>query len=346
VSQQPGTFGQSTGLPGRVAALLLVLAGFVTMATVGLPEPAGFQRSGVLTVGALGASFGTLLLLLPWHRWSTRVSLVLVAPALVLISLHNWYGGQDPFRYSIFFLVVFVWVGTFHPSGTPAAVAIPTLAAYLGPLLAAHASPSALWSVVYAIPLFVAVGEILAWRSTRVGQLEQELRAAALQDALTGLANRRLMVDRLETALARAARNHSLVHVLYVDVDDFKSINDTFGHECGDNVLVTVAKTLQAAVRAADTVARVAGDEFVVLVESADVAAGEQTANRVLDMLRTATTTGAICPVPTVSIGVADSGSCAPDPDELLRAADVALYRAKQAGKDRHENIGDRVLAF
>ena len=338
MSKRTGAFRKATGVAGRVAAVLLILAGLVTIASVGLPEPSGFNRSGVLAVGTMGAVLGAVLLLLPWHRWPTRASVVLVAPALVLITLHNWYGGQDPFRYSIFFLVVFVWIGTFHPSGTAALIAIPTTAAYLGPLLAVHASASALSSAVYAVPLFIAVGEILAWRSARVAQLEHELRAAALHDPLTGLANRRLIVDRLDAALARATRSRSLVHVLYVDVDDFKAINDTFGHDCGDRVLVALAETLQAAVRPGDTVGRVAGDEFVVLLESDDPLAGEMAASRVLGMLRTPSPTSSAWLSATVSIGVANSAECSSDPNELLRAADNALYLAKQAGKDCFEN--------
>lgn len=318
---------------GRVAALLLVLAGLVTIASVALPAPVGVDRTGVVVVGAAGAALGAVLLTLPWHRWPARASLVLVVPALVLIALHNWFGGDDAYRYSIFFLVVFVWVGTFHRRGTPMLLAFPTAVAYLVPLVLGHAPAFALASAAYAVPLFVIVGEILAWRSSRVASLEAELRAAALHDPLTGLANRRLAVERLDECLARAARSGDYVHVLYMDVDEFKTINDTSGHEAGDNQLVAIARVLSAAVRPSDVVARMGGDEFVVVVEATDGDAGHVVAARIMGAVHEERR-GRPDGIPTVSIGVASTAGGAYGADEVLNAADAALYAAKAAGKD------------
>jgi diguanylate cyclase (GGDEF)-like protein len=321
------------GAAGRVGALLFIAAGFVTIGSVVLPTPEGFQAGAVLTVGAAAVALGLIMRWWPWHKWPASVSLVLVPMSITLITIHNWFGGQDPFRYSIFFLVIFVWLGSFHPRGTAAVAAIPTAGGYLLPLLLSGASASAIASVGYAVPIFVIVGETLAWQGARLRALEGALRRAAMHDALTGLANRRLLLDRLGAALARCSRSDAAVHVLYVDVDDFKSINDTRGHNFGDNVLVAVAHALSASTRPSDTVARLAGVEFVVVLEGPDAEAAVDAAHRIRAALQQEPMAGGF--IPRVSIGIARSGV---DEDEdaegLLRAADVALYAAKQAGKD------------
>jgi diguanylate cyclase (GGDEF)-like protein len=331
---RPGSV-ESAGAAGRVAAALLVMAGVVTIGSVGLPEPAGFNRAGVLAVGAIGVALGGLLITIPWQRWSNRASLAIVPPALTMIALHNWFGGEDPFRYSIFFVAVFVWVGTFHRRGTSVVVALPTTVAYLVPLLVAGAPAQALASAAYAVPLFVVVGEILAWRSAGVNQLESELREAALHDPLTGLANRRLVLDRLHAAVARAARSGEFVHVLYLDIDDFKAVNDTFGHDAGDAALVAVAAALTKAVRPSDTVARLGGDEFVVVVESPAPDSGQSTAARISRALQEGLQTNSPSLLPAMSIGIASDRGGSAEPLALLRAADAALYAVKHAHKDR-----------
>jgi diguanylate cyclase (GGDEF)-like protein len=318
---------------GQVASVLLVLAGLVTMASVALPEPTRFNRTAVVLIGAAAASLGAALVALPWRRWSARVSLVLVAPAFVLIGLHNWFGGQDAYRYSIFFLVVFVWVGSFHPRGTSLAVAVPATATYLAPMLVAHAPAYALASTAYAVPIFVVVGEVLAWKTKQVSVLESELREAALHDPLTGLANRRLAVDRLEVMLAAATRSGEFVHVLYVDIDNFKTINDRFGHDAGDAQLCAVASTLAGVVRPPDLVARFAGDEFVIVLTSRDVDAGRRVAERVVAAVHERRFIGGRG-MPTVSVGVATSEPGELEIEPLLESADRALYQAKADGRD------------
>jgi hypothetical protein len=117
----------------RVAAFLLIAAGAVTISSVLFPRAPGFNAQGVVTVGAIGVVLGLVVLTLPWPRWRPRSSLALVAPALALITFHNLFGGDDPYRYAIFFIVVFVWVGTYHPRGASLALAPVTVAAYLAP---------------------------------------------------------------------------------------------------------------------------------------------------------------------------------------------------------------------
>ncbi|HVA08488.1 MAG TPA: EAL domain-containing protein, partial [Acidimicrobiales bacterium] len=169
---------------------------------------------------------------------------------------------------------------------------------------------------------------------TRRKEAEDRLAHAALHDALTGLPNRTLILNRVEQMLARARRQHTPVAALFLDLDDFKDINDTLGHDAGDQLLVGVATRLASALREGDTVGRLGGDEFVVLVEGASLAAGaEVVSERILDVLATPFEIPA-SNVPlevTASIGIAEGDRALPG--ELLRDADIALYRAKAAGK-------------
>ena len=169
-------------------------------------------------------------------------------------------------------------------------------------------------------------------------RLEEQLAHRAHYDSLTELPNRALFADRLAHALSRAGRTDTGVYVLFLDLDGFKIVNDSLGHVAGDAVLITASKRLLTCVRESDTVARLGGDEFAVLIEDAeDGDAAEQIAGRMIEELsrplqldgRELTIGG--------SIGIAGwtPGRPTLGADELLRRADIAMYRAKAAGKGR-----------
>ena len=169
---------------------------------------------------------------------------------------------------------------------------------------------------------------------TRRKDAEDRLAHAALHDSLTGLPNRALILNRAEQMLARSRRDFAPVAALFLDLDDFKDINDTLGHEAGDQLLTAVADRMAGAIRPGDTVGRLGGDEFVVLLEGASLAAGSGVvAQRVLDVLAAPFEIPASdAPLDvTASIGIAEGDRA--HPGELLRDADIALYRAKAAGK-------------
>jgi len=167
-------------------------------------------------------------------------------------------------------------------------------------------------------------------------QLESQLLHRASHDVLTGLPNRALLMDRLEHALERLQRDEGQIAVMFLDLDGFKAINDQFGHEQGDRLLVEVGRRLRACARAGDTVARLGGDEFTILLEDVrHPSVATQVAQRVLETLRYPIMLGEHVTMISPSIGIALSVGNNDRADTLLHAADTAMYAAKRAGKDR-----------
>jgi diguanylate cyclase (GGDEF)-like protein/PAS domain S-box-containing protein len=165
-------------------------------------------------------------------------------------------------------------------------------------------------------------------------RLESKLIHDALHDPLTGLANRVLLRDHLERALARNRRSPRTAALLFVDLDDFKQVNDTFGHAAGDQILVQVAQRLAAAARADDVVGRQSGDEFAVLIDGIDDdSAATSAAERILRELRRPIQLGGRSIVVGGSIGVAAAADRSTTAEDLLVQADAAMYAAKRLGK-------------
>jgi diguanylate cyclase (GGDEF)-like protein/PAS domain S-box-containing protein len=168
-------------------------------------------------------------------------------------------------------------------------------------------------------------------------EAETRLAHQALHDALTGLPNRTLFLDRLEQALRRAKRHDADVAVLFVDLDRFKLINDSFGHAAGDRLLCDVAGRLRRALRPADTIARFGGDELTVLCEDVDGEAGARTiARRIAALFDEPFLVEDGEAFLQASIGIALAGGDA-SPEDLIRDADAAMYRAKDRGRSRVE---------
>ena len=177
-------------------------------------------------------------------------------------------------------------------------------------------------------------------------RLEERLTHQAFYDPLTGLPNRALFIERLDHALVRAARRpDDLVAVLFLDIDDFKVINDTLGHAAGDLLLAAVSKRLTAGSRPGDTAARFGGDEFTILLE--DVTGGvdevARIAGRIAGRLAAPIEIGDRRLTVSASIGIAIASSTEDRAEDLVRQADVAMYRAKQNGKAGHEIYDEKM---
>ncbi len=162
---------------------------------------------------------------------------------------------------------------------------------------------------------------------------ESQLAVLGLHDALTGLPNRRLLTLRLQEAFERKARARR-VALLFVDLDSFKEVNDSFGHDFGDTLLVEAASRIRAVTRDSDVVVRIGGDEFVVLCDSTAAEEAAQIANRVLLAFRDPFIIGGKVVTTTVSVGIATANE-ASSPKELLRRADDSMYRAKRGGRNQ-----------
>jgi diguanylate cyclase (GGDEF)-like protein/PAS domain S-box-containing protein len=169
-------------------------------------------------------------------------------------------------------------------------------------------------------------------------QAEETIRRLAYHDSLTGLPNRALFEDRLRMALAQARRQGEMLGVLFLDVDSFKLVNDTLGHSAGDKLLQSVANDLSALIREGDTVARVGGDEFTLLLPTIERTEDvTDVAQRILECLRLPRIIAGQEFRATASIGITTFPADGEDGEALLRNADTAMYRAKEHGRDNYQ---------
>lgn len=214
-----------------------------------------------------------------------------------------------------------------------------------GELSVPHRRGGRFWLMVSIAPLsieakgttpehFVVVAEDI----TELKQAHQKMENLAFYDTLTGLENRRLFKERLQQAIRDASRYEHLSALLYLDLDRFKRINDTLGHDAGDQLLMTTAKRLKACVREADSVARLGGDEFTILlhrIRAPEVAA--HVANKIIKALAAPIQLGQQNIIVTTSIGITLLPQDSDTPTGLLKNADLAMYRAKQEGRNNYQ---------
>ncbi|HET9050261.1 MAG TPA: diguanylate cyclase, partial [Candidatus Dormibacteraeota bacterium] len=274
----------------------------------------------------IGRPFETVL----WLALTSGVTLALAATSvpILFIAIPVVAGGALRFRQQ----------GAAIAIALVAAISTWATASGLGPyqqmstttkllLLQAFNGTLALLSLLVA----AVVTERIAAQDA-VQRIADDFRRRALEDPLTGLANRALLIDRVEHALVR--REPPMLTILFVDLDDFKSVNDTVGHAAGDQLLVEVAQRLRPCVRPEDTVGRLGGDEFAILLEgSGDALDAEAVADRVRAVLRAPFAVQGARVHIGASIGIAAANADTTSADEVLSRADLALYRAKAGAK-------------
>jgi len=178
--------------------------------------------------------------------------------------------------------------------------------------------------------LVLTMHDVSKWKD-----LEEQLTRQAFHDPLTGLPNRALYIDRLEHALGRRRRHARNVAVLFLDLDDFKTVNDSLGHDAGDILIRQVATRLLGSIRPGDTAARFGGDEFAVLLEDVDEDQTTAVAKRIFSELEVPFDLGDRSLIVNASVGIALSSDELPDVLDMLRASDIAMYEAKDAGKGK-----------
>ncbi len=354
------------------AAVVYVVLGPTLVANSGSPLQVAFSIA--YPVGDMVLIVGLASLLLrgsaPSAQWALRLLgaglLLFVVGDLVYgyVTLHSSYQSGNPIDTTwMVALALMAVAGTTQPTVErpeqieparervswlpPAAVAFG-----FGILLFSerHESffPGAVMTLIaIALAALVLARQILVQRDLLSAQ--GQLRYQAFHDTLTGLPNRQLVLDRAEQLLARARRDHRSVPALFIDIDGFKHVNDSFGHAAGDQLLRTVAARLLSVVREGDTVGRLGGDEFVILLDQSTLTIAPQlVAERALVVLRAPIELGGTSERPlsiSASIGITMGPHATAD--ALLRDADIALYRAKEQGKDRYSlfELGGETVA-
>jgi len=200
-----------------------------------------------------------------------------------------------------------------------------------------------------ASPSFDELGELIGFQGvdrdvTERVQTEARIEYLAHHDALTGLPNRVLLRDRFEHALAQARRAHARVGLLFLDLDNFKVVNDTLGHAAGDELLLSVVARLARCTRDSDTISRQGGDEFIVLLDNVpDMEAVERVAGEILERLAEPVLIGGHELAASCSIGVVLYPEDGSDFDRLLQKADTAMYNAKNAGRNTYRFFDERM---
>jgi diguanylate cyclase (GGDEF)-like protein len=310
----------------RQACALFAIAGTIGLVNGFVPGMVGYANDALRLVNLGGLAVAAIGWLIPWDRLGSRSTLAFVVPALALIGTSHMVDGVPPTIYGVWFVVVFAWLGMWHPAGTCVAIGPLAVVAYVLPL-ALRGDGDAVASVGVAIPAAVLLGEVMArtvaaLHAAQRAQAEaaELLAKASVTDDLTGVGNRRhgnRLLDSLEGGDVLAI----------LDLDEFKAVNDRHGHARGDELLCELSSYLAGAVRASDDVARFGGEEFVVVLRGAGGALDEP-ARRLLDGWR------ARRPLTSFSAGFAVHVA-GTSPASTYAEADAALYAAKRAGRDR-----------
>jgi len=325
--------------PARQALLTAVLA--LPAVTYSIADVASVTFSALYYAIAAAGLLGTLLLLWAWYRKLSFYVASVAAGAIPVTGLTIWSIGAGHADFGVhlilaalnFFAAGLFWYRLRRTSAGVLATVFGFLAwgasFPIAILVRTYYPSTRLDAEIWDIPKYlVAIGMIVTLLEEQIIESEH----LAYHDALTGLPNRRLLQDRLLQAIAHAARSGRKVAVLLLDLDEFKAVNDTFGHHIGDGVLQEVVGRLSARLRATDTIARTGGDEFTVVSEVSD-AQGAQTLVWALEAalllpLRVERKTVKL----SVSVGYALYPDDAADPAELCSLADHAMYAAKHGG--------------
>jgi len=282
-----------------------------------------------------GCAFGmATLLLIAYDRTPGWAFDALLACGTVLIEWTVWASGDSTSSYAMLFFWIAIYACYFLPQGRAALQLGVILLAYAA-VLAINRDGSTTAVIHWAVTngALIVAGALIGMQRAHTRRVVRRLADDARRDTLTGLLNRRGFEDLFETELERARRTDGQLSLIVADLDRFKWLNDQFGHPAGDAALQRVAQILQTAKRRIDTVARIGGEEFAVVVPSSDHHAAYILAERMRREIREtfASDPSAL----TVSLGVASFGTHGVSSEGLIVNADQALYAAKRLGRDR-----------
>jgi diguanylate cyclase (GGDEF)-like protein len=310
---------------GLVAAFSLLV--LVTSVALGL-NPKSLRV--VASVGGATAALDLVLLLSPWPRLAGR--LLMVFPVVLVVgevSLALLTKGVA-INYTAFFTLAFFYVGLTQPRGTGLVFALVAIPGWV--LTQQDLTPGVGIRLLLALVIWLLLSDILAVRAAHGRAHTKRLVAQANTDVLTGLASRLLLSDRIERLGADPNRARS--SLLFIDLDGFKTINDTYGHAAGDELLMAVAGRVRSTLRDGDLAARLGGDEFAALFEGSDLTQATGIATRLLATLSAPIPLSRARVTVTASIGIVEIVPSA-SADQVLRDADLAMYEAKSSGRNR-----------
>jgi diguanylate cyclase (GGDEF)-like protein len=323
---------------GALATLLFVHGGWLR-----LPD------ADVQALDRIVLAGGVLVLtlwLFPWHRFGRNVLLIPVSACLALTTFAVYFSGGWRSPLSVLYLLAVVFCAGYFSAGLAALCVAAALLASLSPQLYTPDSAQLIQHVIVQAPTYV--GLTLACRYTlwertsvqfehdseEIEDLKERLWQEASLDTLTGLYNRNRFEARFHEEFERAKRHGEQFIVLFLDVDDFKEVNDNHGHRKGDDALKLIAEILRSSSRRIDVVARHGGDEFMVILSGASLPEAHRFFERIRTQVseRSSRTLGLNL---RLSAGAVQCPDDSPDPAVLLDAADEAMYKAKRHGKNR-----------
>ncbi|HEX6710087.1 MAG TPA: diguanylate cyclase [Rubrobacter sp.] len=284
--------------------------------------------------------------LLPWHRFGRNMLLVPVSVGLVLVAIAVYFSGGWHSPLSVFYLFVVVFCAGYFSAGVAALYVAVTLLVSLSPQLYAPDPAQLVEHLFVEVPTYLGLALVCRYAvqertslqfehdTERIRDLEERLWHEASLDPLTGLYNRGRFETRFNEEFERAKRTGEQFMLLFVDVDDFKDVNDSHGHRMGDEALKMVAQVLQSCSRRIDVVARHGGDEFMVILPGASLPEAHRFFERMRRQVaeRSGRTLGLDL---RLSAGAVQCPGYSTNPTTLLDAVDDAMYRAKRRGKNR-----------
>jgi diguanylate cyclase (GGDEF)-like protein len=306
----------------RTAAALFGAAGLITLLSIFLPHQPQLDTEGLAFV-SIGAAVVTTVLLIGGERLPDWTFYVWTACGTLLVTFGLVFNGERDGGAAggdeMYYLWVVLYAAHYFGRLATAVQVAMIAAAYTVALIEIDPGPIATSRWLTTVGLAVGAAAAVRVLSERIELLIGELRLAASTDPLTGLLNRRAFEERAAGELARARRTGEPFAALVIDVDQFKQINDREGHAAGDAALVALAEALTAELREIDSVARIGGDEFAILLPATDVTGARTIAERLRRRSAVA-----------ISVGTAVYGVDGLTADDLARAADAALYDAKR----------------
>ena len=333
----------------RTATALFAGAGLITIANSYVPAPPGVDAHALRITGALSVVAAVLVRLLPWHRHARTIAAGLISGAIAFLVVSDRFDhySQHPASmavFPVFFIIIVTWTGLLQRRGLCVIVAAASGLALAELFSSSGHGQVGLQCVIVTMPAAAVLGEVLCWSYSKTAELARLEANRRLHDPLTNLANRQLFIEQLDHALARQRRTGKALAVLFVDLDRFKQVNDSFGHDAGDELLLEAATRLRGAIRENDLVARLGGDEFAVLCEDLDEQADAVKAvRRILASFERPLTCAKRELYVTASIGVSFATNGSEAPADLLRDADAAMYRAKRNGRNRFEIFDEKM---